>query len=133
MNGVLVLSARSGMLVYHRAHKPRFGFGMLGANELQLSSMLFAVYQCSLAVDIDIISDPNHDECSGLKRFRRAGIEVTFTAMPEKGLLLISFIDACMSRTGRDLLVEQLRVVSYVMFRNDTLYDTLYSSDQSSS
>jgi hypothetical protein len=58
------------MLVYHRAFKPRFGFGALGSNELQLSSMLFAVYQCALSVDI---ADPDDGESSGLKRFRKAG------------------------------------------------------------
>lgn len=108
MNGVLVLSAHSGMLVYHRAYKPCFGFGVLGTNELQLSSMLFAVYQCALRVDI---TDPDDSESSGLKRFRKAGVEVTFTAMPDKDLLLVSVVDACLSRNSRDLLVEQLRTV----------------------
>lgn len=108
MNGVLVLSAHSGMLIYHKAYQPRFGFGALGANELQLSSMLFAVYQCALSVDI---ADPDDGVSSGLKRFRKAGIEVTFTAMSDKGLLLVSVVDACISRNSIDLLVEQLRTV----------------------
>lgn len=121
MNGVLVLSAHSGMLVYHRAFKPRFGFGALGSNELQLSSMLFAVYQCALSVDI---ADPDDGESSGLKRFRKAGIEVTFTVMSDKDLLLVSVVDACMSRNSRDLLVEQLRTVPYVAYDAIILFIT---------
>lgn len=125
MNGVLVLSAHSGMLVYHRAYKPRFGFGALGSNELQLSSMLFAVYQCALGVDI---ADPDDGKSSGLKRFRKAGIEVTFTAISDKDLLLVSVVDACMSRNSRDLLVEQLRMVPYVTYNTTQLSFSLPSA-----
>ena len=109
-----MLSMHSGMLLYHKSFKPRFGFGRLGANQLQLSSMLFAVYQC--AIDVNI-SDPfgSHEasrSSSGLNHFWKDGNQVSFVALPDKRLLLIAIIDGRLSRSSSDIIIDQLRVVS---------------------
>ena len=51
MDGIIILSLQSGMMLFSRSYSSQFGLrtAVLGSNPLQLSSVLYAMYKVSIS------------------------------------------------------------------------------------
>lgn len=112
MNGILLLSLNSGMLIYHKMYKENFGFNTnIGHNELQLSSLLFALYRMSYEDD--------SDTSNGLKSISLGCNHINFIPLIDnkkhkETFILITLTDSELSIDITKIMINHLKNVRII-------------------